>query len=428
MSQFDAFVRSVSVFLYRFLMPVYTTGIRIAGYFTPKAAQWYSGRQSQAEEIARLDPGISRIWFHCASLGEFEQARPVIESIRQRYPQCPVVLTFYSPSGYEPRKHYPFAERVFYLPIDHPKNAARFIASVHPSLVVFVKYDMWYFFLQHLRKQRVPVILISALFQPDHIYFKPWGAFFRVMLTRFSAIFVQDAASASLLARRGISPVLIAGDTRIDSVLERVEKASEIPEIARFKGDASLLIAGSTWPPDEQLLAELVRRRTLQGWKIILAPHDISEKHLSNIEQVFDGAGIQRFSAYSASPASGAAVLLIDNVGMLFDVYRYGDIAYIGGGFGTGLHNTLEPAAWGLPVIIGPEYRRFAEARAFVAAGAAYSVQNADEFARQWNQWRDPQQRKPASEAIRRWMQDNRGATGVIMQYLQTNSPEICKD
>jgi 3-deoxy-D-manno-octulosonic-acid transferase len=395
-------------------------GIRIAALFNPKAKLWVNGRKNILQQIEEAVSGKNekRIWIHCSSLGEFEQGRPVIEAIKKDYPEHKIVLTFFSPSGYEIRKDYEHADYVFYLPMDGSGNAKRFIQLINPTLAIFVKYEFWYHYLNQLKKKNIPTILISAAFRPTQVFFKPHGGLFRKILHCFDYLFVQDDMSVKLLGELGLKEnVIVSGDTRYDRVAEIAKQAQTFPLIEHFKGEHKLIIAGSTWPDDEKLLRECVHTLP-EGWKLVLAPHEIDNKHIEQLQNLFRNTCV----LYSELTLKGHdyPVLIIDNIGMLSSLYRYGDIAYIGGGFQPGgIHNILEPAVFGLPIIFGPVYQKFVEANLMVSHQYAFPVTNISEL----NGWIeqltfDSHQLPTLQNAIKSYMQQHAGATVKIMRII----------
>lgn len=369
------------VFLYSLALQLYGLLLRLVAPFVPKARQWVDGRrnwQARLQQQLGADPA-PRIWLHCASLGEFEQGRPLLEALRQQYPGHKLVLTFFSPSGYEVRKDWPGADYILYLPLDTAANARAFVQLVRPELAIFVKYEFWYHYLAELRRRQVPTICVSAIFRPEQVFFKPWGGFFRRVLRQLTHIFTQDEASAELLRGIGITQTTVAGDTRFDTVVATAAApARELPIVAAFTADAApVLVAGSVWPPDVDVLTPALRRWAGE-LRVIVAPHEISEAHLQQVEAALPGR-VVRYSQADAATVAQARVLLIDNIGLLRELYRAGDLGYIGGAFGKGLHNTLEAAAFGLPLLFGPRYQKFREARDLVSQGTAFVVTTAEE-------------------------------------------------
>lgn len=424
--------------LYDIALGLLGPGMRIAALFHAKARLWVDGRKQWRWHLSKaamsvLEPKTmgKTLWIHAASLGEFEQGRPVIEAVRERFPDWRIVLTFFSPSGYEIRKNYPHADLICYLPADTRRNAADFLEIIQPDVAVFVKYEFWANYLFALKKRGIPVLLISALFRETQPFFRSYGAFWRRMLGSFEHFFVQNEQSAHLLSSIGFQNSTISGDTRVDRVLSIARQAPENVLLDAFQKDAStgvskpLVIAGSTWPADEAILAEMMLHPTLSAFKWVFAPHDPSPAAVAQVLAVCpDGAAT--YSRANAATLDQANTLVIDNVGLLNTLYRYGSIAYIGGGFGKGIHNTLEPAAFGLPVIFGPKYERFEEARQFVARGGAFAVHNAKELLAVLQQLQDPDFYQKASGAVLGYLEESRGATEDVVAYLkQSDSPHI---
>lgn len=395
-------------------------GYRLASLFHGKARRWVRGRLGWDErlfqELYNWPESRPRLWIHCASLGEFEQGRPLIEAIREHHPDYLVILTFFSPSGYELRKNYDGADLVCYLPADIPTSVRLFLDIARPDLVVFVKYEFWFNYLREVQRRQIPLILISALFRPGQVFFRWYGRWFRNILARFDHIFTQHLTSSELLATYGI-PSIVAGDTRVDRVIQIVQRARLFPDIEEFCAPYPCLVAGSTWPPDEELLEYWWGNRPGDcPWRMIIAPHDISEHHLQQIEKRFGRKATIRYSGLSDH--SNQRILIIDNIGMLSALYRYGRLAYIGGGFGAGIHNTLEPIAHGLPVLFGPRYHKFEEARAMIDSGGGRSVKRGPEFVAALSDFHRPEAYPKAREATQRYVKQNRGATEKIMEVL----------
>ncbi len=402
--------------------------IHLGAWFNPKAKAWVIGRKSwrkalQDRVAQARKPGQPLVWVHCASLGEFEQGRPLIEGMKTQNPGLFVLLTFFSPSGYEVRKNYPYADAVAYLPADTSRNVRDFLGLVQPNLAVFVKYEFWYRFLEGLQKQTIPALLVSAKLRPGHLFFRPYGQWFKARLGAFSHIFAQDASAEKLIAQTGI-PYTIAGDTRVDRVSEIARHPGSFPEVDDFCSGHRVLIAGSSWPADEERLAELFRHPIFSGWKLVVAPHDIRESRISELERAFSGSTV-RYSQYKNGVDSSKKVLIINTIGMLSSLYRYGNIAYIGGAFGSGLHNILEPIAFGLPVLFGPRYEKFMEAQALTASGGARSIRSGKELIEAFSAWVDENKRTVASAAAAAYVQENQGATERIMAFVKTNYLQI---
>lgn len=412
-------------FFYTLGIYTYLFFIRIAALFNPKAKLWSQGRKNWAQRLhdelaAKRRPGQTLIWVHSASLGEFEQGRPLMEAIKKDHPEIFVLLTFFSPSGYEIRKNYAQADLVCYLPADLPGNAKKFLDITRPQLAIFIKYEFWYNFLKVLHQQKIPVWLIAALFRPQQPFFQAWGGWYLNILRGFDHFFVQNQSSADLLEEHHIKQYTLAGDPRIDRVLQIAAEAKPFPLVESFAQGNSILMAGSTWAPDEALLAGLWQNQELcQGWKLIIAPHEIGTSHLEQIEQKFSGICV-RYSQFEANKHAHCTVLIIDNIGMLSALYRYATLAYIGGGFGTGIHNTLEPMAFGLPVIFGLKYQKFEEAVVTVREGGAFVAQQAQDLQQVFAQLKEQDFKNQASSIVQRYLQNNRGATAKIMARLET--------
>jgi 3-deoxy-D-manno-octulosonic-acid transferase len=368
------------VYFYRISIFFYWLAIRIASYFNPKAKLFIEGRDGLLFNIkARLGKeNRPRIWFHCASLGEFEQGRPLLESIRSKYPQYAIVLTFFSPSGYQVRKKFGGVDYVFYLPKDSSSNAKQFVLNVNPQFAVFVKYDLWYYFLSELKCKNVPIILIDSIFFPEQGFFKWYGGIQRKMLGLFSVIFTQNTQSISLLKSIDVCHVNYAGDTRFDRVLNIAQTISPIDKIEKLSTQYNLLIAGSTWAEDEQMLSKFLGNLP-KNWKLILVPHEVGEKRIKSVELTFHDK-ITRWSDWD-SDFLETQVLVIDTIGLLSKIYRYGKMAWVGGGLGKkGVHNVLEAAVFGLPCAYGPVFQKYEEAIDLVNCKGAICCENEKEF------------------------------------------------
>lgn len=423
----------VSFFFYQLFLVLYQAGIRIISPWNPKARRWLAGRKDQWPQlesaIRKKQPASENsqqtLWMHCASLGEFEQGRPVLENIKTRYPDLRVVITFFSPSGYEIRKNYSGADHVFYLPMDSRPHAKRFISLVKPTLVLWIKYDYWFFYLDELNTRKIPVLLISAVFRTGQPFFRWYGKLHRHMLHCFTQLFVQNEESASLLAGIGIAEnVAISGDTRFDRVIEIANRSEPIPSIEKFCGNFPVIVAGSTWEEDEEELDHFAN--THPELRFILAPHEIDADHLRDIRRLFKHAVLysaweqhQQLSPFENPPNT----LIIDNIGMLAKLYRYATIAYVGGGFGDdGVHNVLEPAVYGKPVVFGPVIEKFAEAVDLVECGGGIVVDSALEVESQFNRLlKNENERTETGKAASDYVQTKKGATAKIVQYIQEN-------
>lgn len=375
------------------------------------------------EELAKLD-GRPVVWFHAASLGEFEQARPVLESYRERHPDHQVLLTFFSPSGYEVRKNYAKAEAICYLPPDLPLTVHRFIRQTNNlQAAFFVKYDFWFNYLGALRKSHVPTYIFSAIFRPEQYFFRWYGSWFRRQLKEcYTHLFVQNEESLQLLRSHGIDHCSLAGDTRYDRVNQIVQTAERDAVVEKFLDgyDGKVLVAGSTWPPDEQLLARLRESKQWFPERIIIAPHEIHEEHLRSIEALFPDS--VRYSSLSSSTSSSSAtshVLIIDNIGLLSKLYRYATVAYIGGGFGVGIHNILEAVAYGKPVVFGPNYHKFKEAHDLIDLGGCMIVDEHPDVSFLRKLFTDDDIYHAASDACMQLMRRNLGSTTKIMDTIE---------
>jgi len=413
----------LGLIFYNIFLLAFKAGIRIAALFHPKARKWVSGRRQIFQRLQEaIQPGHQVVWMHCASLGEFEQGRPLLEALREQYPSCKLLLTFFSPSGYEVRKNYTGADWVFYLPMDGPRNARRFLEIVKPSLVIFVKYEFWFYYLKKVKYRNIPLILVSALFWEKMSFFKWYGAMQRKMLSRFDQLFVQDNGSQQLLQNIGLGDITtISGDTRFDRVSAIARQAASVPVVEQFTAGRPALIAGSTWPEDEVLLQQAQQQLSDTGLRLVIAPHDISENRIAAIEKLFPQS--IRYSVAVKNPGSSAAavpVLIIDNIGLLSSIYRYGMACYIGGGFGKGIHNTLEAAVYGKPLLFGPVFHKFKEAKDLIAAGAAFSVTEPAQAAGHLQQWIQlPDSCAQAGMAARQYVNASTGATGKILAFIQ---------
>ena len=406
--------------LYRFGTAAYHTALRTAARLgNDKAKQWVEGRRTQT--VQDKTPGRRRVWIHCASLGEWEQGRPVLEALQRRLPEHDFVLSFYSPSGYERQGADDLVSQVLYLPEDTPTEAQRWMADLQPDVALFVKYEIWHFHLAALRAAGVPSFLVAANFRPEQIFFQSYGAWYRKSLTYFTGIITQTAAAKALLANKGNYPteqLFVAGDPRMDRVLAITQVPFTDEKIAAFVGDSPVFIVGSGWPQDLAVILEAWPELP-QTWKLIYAPHQLREAELTTTAEAL---GAARYASTKPDELARERVLLLDTIGILSRVYRYGKIAYVGGGFKTGLHSTLEPMAYGLPVIFGPKHQKFPEAAAAITAGGAFSVSDADELSGVLSTLQEPTAYNSASEAQRQLCAANAGAgertADLILQQL----------
>ncbi len=366
---------------YNFFIFLYNIGVAAATLFSKKVRTMWRGEHATWDILReRLQPTEQYVWFHAASLGEFEQGRPLMERIRRDHPRVRILLTFFSPSGYEVRKDYPGADIVCYLPIDTPLNAQHFVRMVNPSMAFFIKYEFWANYLRVLRQRGVPVYSVSSIFRPGQVFFRWYGRDYAKVLRCFTRLFVQNEESRRLLAGIGVTNVDVVGDTRFDRVLQIKEAAKTLPVVEAFAaGAARVFVAGSSWPPDEEIFIPYFNAH--RDWKLIVAPHVIGEAHLRQIMKLLEGRRVARYTTATPESVAGAEVLVVDCFGLLSSVYRYGTVAYVGGGFGVGIHNTLEAAVWGMPVVFGPNNKRFREAQGLLQAEGAFEIASAGDFA-----------------------------------------------
>lgn len=363
---------SIIVFSYNFF-------IKIASFFNAKARFRYKGVKSSLKNLEQFSSENDVIWIHCASLGEFEQGRSLIEKIKSKYPAYKTALSFFSPSGFEIRKNYELADIVFYLPGDSKKNAKKVVSLLNPKFVFFVKYEFWYWYIQELKKQDIPIYLISGIFRKNQIFFKSYGSFYRKILKNFECLFVQNEDSYNLLNQFGINTVQITGDTRFDRVSEIALQRKTFELIDFFTKDKFVFIAGSTWKPDEEIIFNFINNFTDDNVVYIIVPHEIKKDNIKRIKSL-SKYKTAAFTESTRRNISEAKVLIIDTVGMLSSIYVYADVAYVGGGFGVGIHNTLEAAVYGIPVIFGPKYHKFDEAKELIKRNAGFSISKEDEF------------------------------------------------
>ena len=403
----------MGTFFYTIFLNLYVTGIKVLSIWSPKARLWINGRKKISLFNIKNNTNAKTVWMHCASLGEFEQGRPVIENIKNQYPQVKIVLSFFSPSGYEVQKNYTGADDVFYLPIDSKANAKKMVAAINPSLVLWVKYEYWFYYLEELKQQNIPLILVSGIFRKSQPFFKWYGTAWQNALACFSHFFVQDNNSQNLLAGIGIDKnVSVSGDTRFDRVIEIAKKFEHIPFIKEYCGESKVIVAGSTWEEDEAELIHYVKANP--QIKFIIAPHEIDADNLKDVQKEF--AGSIFYSELLTTQSLNSNVLIIDNVGMLSRLYQYADITYIGGGFGDdGVHNVLEAAVYGKPVIYGPEFEKFKEAIELIDCGGGFSIPTALELEKVFTELlQNEQLLKTTAEAAKKYVYSNSGATKKI--------------
>lgn len=404
---------------YNIALKFYYILIWFASFFNKKAKLWIVGRKNWAQKII-VNPNTDKVWFHFASLGEFEQGKPILQSVRKQYPDKEIVITFFSPSGYEIRKNSNLGDYILYLPNDSRKNALKFLELFKPEVAIFNKYEYWYHYFKILHQKHIPVYVTSAIFRPNQIFFKWYGSLHREILTYVTHFFVQNTESGELLKTLNHHNYTICGDTRFDTVLDLAKNKKDFPLIEEFKNNHKLIIAGSTWPKDEDLISNYIKNLD-ENWKIIFAPHEISEDKISNLEKTLSIKSL-RYSKVSNDKSlltTNCRCIIIDNIGMLSSLYAYGDFAYIGGGFGAGIHNTLEAAAWGLPVVFGSNYHQFNEAKELISKGGGFSIDNQGELNKVFGMLvHQDDKRTNAGSIAKEYVAQNTGATEVIMHTI----------
>jgi 3-deoxy-D-manno-octulosonic-acid transferase len=406
--------------IYNFAVQLSALFLKLIALFHPKIKLFVDGRKEVMSYLKKnISEGDSIIWVHTASLGEFEQGLPIIEQLKKNYPEYRILVTFFSPSGYEVKKNTAAADVVTYLPMDTKKNAIKFLDLVNPKLVIFVKYEIWPNYLRSLSQRNIPTLLISALFKENQIYFKSYGGFMRKALHNFTHIFVQDTKSIELLSKINIKNTAISGDTRFDRVIEILERDNNLAFMENFKNGAKTLVAGSTWPDDEEVLVPYINTGE-SSLKFVLAPHNIKPEHINKLKSSINKKTIL-YSELENKDLSAYEVLIIDTIGLLTKIYSYAEISYVGGGFATGLHNTLEPAVYGIPVIIGPSFKGFKEAEDLVNKGGVLVVKSPAEFFTLVNNLlKDEEHLKRTGDINSTYVSENKGASIQIMAYVRT--------
>ena len=402
--------------IYNLFIFLYLVAARCLSVKNKKARLWVNGRKNIFKQISeQVSQNEDIIWFHCASLGEFEQARPLIEYIKQRQPDYKILLTFFSPSGYEIQKNYKNADYVFYLPHDTASNAKKFFRIVQPKYIFFIKYEFWYNYIYQAHRQKIPFYSVSCIFSKKQIYFAWYGRWFRKQLNYITHFFTQDEHSQNLLQQHGIFQASVCGDTRFDRVYQIVNQAKQIDFFSNLTSKNNIIVAGSTWAEDEKLLAQLLKN---QNFILIIAPHEVHKEHIDEIEKRFADYSTVRYTQLSSKVnAEQVQVIVIDAIGILSSLYRYASIAYIGGGFGKGIHNILEAATYGKPIIFGKNYKKFKEANDLIGLSAAFSVSNYEELNNIVHKLHtNPQTMKTAENNAKQYVLDNVGACGKIYE------------
>ena len=429
--------RSAWLMIYNLIIYLYQLGVAVYSLFNEKVHKMWRGERDAFKVLKeKVDPEAKYVWFHAASLGEFEQGRPLMEQLRKDHPEYKILLTFFSPSGYEVRKNYEGADIICYLPLDTITNARRFLRTIRPVMAFFIKYEFWYNYLHILKHRNVPVYSVSSIFRPDQVFFKWYGRQYGRVLNCFTHFFVQNEVSKELLAKIGITNVSIVGDTRFDRVLQIKEAAKQLPLVEAFleeggkskeEGEYSrpkVFVAGSSWPPDEEIFIKYFNEH--RDWKLIIAPHVIGEDHLRQIESLLVGRKVIRYTAAEKSltshlsPLTSSEVLVIDCFGLLSSIYHYGDVAYVGGGFGVGIHNLLEAAVWDIPVFFGPNNQKFQEAQALKQNGGQ-EIHDYKEFEQLMNRFiAEPSFLQEQGRLAGQYVKSLAGATELVLSSVDS--------
>lgn len=430
--------------MYNIILYLYLAGVAIYSLFNKKVRKMWRGERAAVAYLKEnVDQEAEYVWFHAASLGEFEQGRPIMERLRKEHPEYKILLTFFSPSGYEVRKNYEGADLICYLPLDTPTNAHRFLRTIRPVKAFFIKYEFWYNYLHILKHRNVPVYSVSSIFRPGQIFFRWYGRQYSRVLKCFTWFFVQNETSRELLHSIGIDNVTITGDTRFDRVLEIKDQAKQLPVVSNFceynisdnpdddiitayagsTPPEGVFVAGSSWPPDEDIFIRYFLERKLLGrgkWKLIIAPHVIDESHLQQIEQKLEGCNVVRYTkATTDISIQRADVLIIDCFGLLSSIYRYGTVSYVGGGFGVGIHNVLEAAVWGIPVLFGPNNQRFHEAQGLLKGVGGFEVSDYESFTQLMDRFaQDKDYLAVAGKNAGQYVTENAGATRKVLESI----------
>ncbi|MBP3354613.1 MAG: 3-deoxy-D-manno-octulosonic acid transferase [Bacteroidales bacterium] len=402
--------------IYNLGIYLYKQAVKLVSARNPKAKLMVEGHKTLFSDLeSKIEKGEKYIWIHSSSLGEFEQGRPIIEKIKKTNPKEKILLTFFSPSGYTVRKDYPLADVVSYLPFDLPGNVSRFLDIVNPKMAIFIKYEFWGNFLNELHKRAIPTYIVSAIFRENQIFFKPYGSIFRGMLKNYEHLFVQDETSKKLLAKIGVENVSVVGDTRFDRVAEIASQVKELPIFEAFSKDSYTMIIGSSWQADEDIYMDYFNSHP--ELKLIIAPHEINDAHMqylmSNIKRP-----VLLYSQAEGKNVSEYDCIIVDCFGLLSSIYRYGNLAYIGGGFGSGIHNVPEAAVYGIPVIFGPNFKKFKEAKNLIACGGAFTISSKEEFENVMQNLSDKETREKAGAVAGEYINCNTGATLKILERI----------
>ncbi len=399
-------IYNIGIYFFKFFL-------QVASWFNPKAKKLSDGQRNALNDlVSKVDALSDYVWFHAASLGEFEQGRPVIEQLKDQYPATKILLTFFSPSGYEVRKNYSCADVVVYLPLDTPLDALSFVNKVNITKAIFIKYEFWPNYLLALKRKGIEVYSVSSIFRPKQVFFQWYGGWYLNLLKVFTHLFVQDVDSKLLLVKHGIANVTVSGDTRFDRVSDLCQYVKQLPIVEQFCKASKIIVAGSTWIQDEELLVKFLQQHP--DVKLILAPHEIHDAHIAKIESMMKMSYI-KYSQAQSDELIGARCLVIDVIGVLSSIYRYADVAYIGGGFGVGIHNTLEAAVYGVPVVFGPNYMKFREARDLVELGGAFSVGGYDDLKQTLDRLLED---NSSGQLAGKYVQTQVGATDMIIEQM----------
>ena len=410
--------------IYNLIIYLYLLGVAVYSRFNEKVRKMWRGERDAFRVLReKVDPSAQYVWFHAASLGEFEQGRPLMEQLRRDHPEYKILLTFFSPSGYEVRKNYEGADIICYLPLDTITNARRFLRTIRPVMAFFIKYEFWYNYLHILKHRGVPVYSVSSIFRPDQVFFKWYARQYGRVLHCFTHFFVQNEISKELLAKIGITDVSVVGDTRFDRVLQIKEAAKQLPIVEEFvsNNEVGVFVAGSSWPPDEEIFIKYFNQHP--KWKLIIAPHVIGEDHLRQIEKLLEDRKVLRYTSAAEKMVNDYDVLIINCFGLLSSIYRYGDVAYVGGGFGVGIHNLLEAAVWDVPVFFGPNNQKFQEAQGLKKSGG-FEISNYEDFARQMDRFAaDAEELRAQGKKAGSFVESLSGATAKVLANISLPSP-----